>query len=149
MKRVVFVCSGNICRSPMAAGMANTIFAEKGIPAAVISCGTLNIAHEHAARHAIAALQEIGIDISSHRSQGVSLGLVRLGDAVVVMAPNHEAYLNKLAPGLPIVRMWEYFDSPLAEIEDPVGKDLDAFRACRDILEVCLRRWVDSLTETS
>ncbi|MEZ4460412.1 MAG: hypothetical protein R3E66_11940 [bacterium] len=58
--------------------MANAIFAGRGIPAAIIAAAHSSIAHEHAARHAITAMQEIGIDISGHRSRGVSLGLVRM-----------------------------------------------------------------------
>ena len=151
MIRVVFICSGNICRSPLAAGMATAMLKEENIPAVVISAGTLNINGQPAAPNAVEAGQLIGIDISTHRSQGISLPLMRMADALVVMAPKHEAFLLKLDPNLDekIVRMWEYGEhsETLFEIEDPVGQDLETFIVCRKRLTKCLRAWIQQLNQ--
>lgn len=145
--RMVFVCSGNICRSPMAAGYARQKTADRGIAAAVLSCGTLGLVGQPAAQLGQLAMQEVGIDISDHYSQGVQPALIEMADYVVVMAPRHEAHLRQVAPRVVsrIVRMWEWADEPLEQIDDPVGKDLAAFRACREVLDRCLDRWLDTL----
>lgn len=144
MKRVIFVCSGNICRSPMAAGIATKRFEELGVGAAVISCGTLNIQGKRADPHAVQAAAEHGIDLGAHRSQGVSVGLLRLADHIVVMEPKHADHVLRHAPELAakVVRLWEHSDVPMAEIHDPIGSDLDAFRTCYTELEICIERWL-------
>ena len=149
MHRIIFVCSGNICRSPLAAGMAKAKLATANIPSVVISAGTLNINGQSAAPNAVEAAKQIGIDIESHRSQGVSQGLMAMADHIVVMAPRHEDALVKLDPNLEdnIVRMWAYgaHDESLTQIDDPVGQDLDAFITCRKRLDICLDAWIATL----
>ncbi len=149
--RLVFVCSGNICRSPIAAAFARKKADERGVNAVVVSCGTLGIVGHHAAEFGQLAMQEIGIDISEHYSQGVQAAILNVADYIFVMAPRHEAFLVQAAPSLApkIVRTWEFADTPLTQIDDPVGRDLLAFRACRDLLDVCLDNWFDSLTSVS
>jgi len=147
MKRVICVCSGNICRSPMAAGIVRDRLGKQDIPCVVISAGTLNINGQPASVHAVEACSQIGLDISGHRSQGVSAPLLELADHLVVMSPHHAESLlridKRLAPK--IVRIWEFSTEPLDEIADPVGLDLAAFVKCRDILVGCLDAWVRRL----
>ena len=133
----------------MAAGMAQAKLERAQIPAVVISAGTLNINGQSAATHAIKAAELAGIDISAHRSQGLSLPLMAMADHIVVMAPRHEAALLKLDHSLDekIQRMWAFGKHPtlLDEIVDPVGQDLAAFVECRDRLSLCLDAWVQQL----
>lgn len=151
MVRVVFVCSGNICRSPMAAAFAKDKFERRGIEALIVSCGTLNIQGRPAASQGIAAMREIGIDMTSHYSQGVQPAILDMADWIVVMSPRHEDFLMQRLKHLrpKIVRMWEYATDELAQIDDPVGQDLAAFRACRDLLDVCVDNWIDSIHQES
>lgn len=144
---MVFVCSGNICRSPIAAGFARHKTAERGLSAAVLSCGTLGIVGQPAAQFGQMVMEEIDIDISDHYSQGVQAGVLDVADHIVVMSPRHEAFLVAHVPesSPKIVRMWEFADVEIHQIADPVGQDLDAFRACRDLLDRCLDNWLDSL----
>lgn len=149
-QRVAFVCSGNICRSPMAAVIARQLFEERDQPAAIISVGTLDLVGKPAAAHARAAVAEIGLDLEGHRSQPATPSLLRFADHIVVMAPRHVTELRARDPRLmsQIVRLWEHYSeeaegAPLTQIEDPVGQDLGSFRRCRDIIQACLTRWVD------
>ena len=148
--RLAMICSGNICRSPLAHVLAQRIFPEHGIPVAVISAGTLHINGSPAAAEAIAAAAEIGLSLTSHRSQGAQPSLLRFADHIVVMEEHHAKKLLQRAPDLAprIVRLWQHYDGPLGPltgISDPVGKNLDAFRACREVLEIALERWAASL----
>ncbi len=133
----------------MAALMARHKLEQMGRPAVVISQGTLNIRHKPATRNAIAALAEIDIDGNTHRSQGIDLNLLRHADWIVVMAPRHARVLIQRAPDLRgrIVRLWRWADDDrdLDAIADPVGEDLETFRACRDLIEQCLDNWLDTV----
>lgn len=145
--RLVFVCSGNICRSPMAAGFAKHKAAERGVDVAVLSCGTLGLQGHAAAQLGQVAMEEVGIDISEHYSQGVQAAILNVADHVFVMAPRHEAFLLQHVPGVgsKLVRTWELVDDGLTQIDDPVGQDLAAFRTCRDLLDRCMDAWFDRL----
>ncbi|MEC9440674.1 MAG: hypothetical protein VYE40_06230 [Myxococcota bacterium] len=151
-KRIAFVCTGNICRSPMAVALAKPIFEERGISVVIISGGTLGLINRPAASNAVAAVADLGLDLKSHRSQAAQPALMRMADHIVVMAPRHKQELVARDPGLSpkIVQLWDFYpedaeDAPLDQIDDPVGKDLEAFRQSRDIIKACLERWADSL----
>jgi protein-tyrosine phosphatase len=130
----------------MAAALARRQLEQAGIPAMVISGGTLGIQGTSAAPFAVQALREVGLDLSEHRSQGVPISLARVADSIVVMSPEHAETLIERDPSLSdrIVRLWEYADPPgsMEEIADPVGLDLAAFVECRENLERCLQRWL-------
>lgn len=145
--RVMFVCSGNICRTPMAAGFARREFRKRGIDAMVVSAGTLGITGKPAASCGQMAMKEKGIDISDHYSQGVQRAMVEAADWVVVMSPRHETFLMDRLPYVSekLVRMWEYAPDDVAQIDDPVGQDIEAFRVCRDLLEECVTAWIDEV----
>ncbi|QDG54623.1 hypothetical protein FIV42_28920 [Persicimonas caeni] len=146
-RRIVFVCSGNICRSPLAEAMAKPMLEERGIPAVVISAGTLGLQGRSAAANSVTVAGEVGIDLEGHRSQGVSIPLMRMADHIVVMAPRHEAELVGKDRGLTgkIVRLWEYLDEDLDHIPDPVGQDVETFRVMRDRVQEALERWIGKL----
>ncbi len=145
MKKLVFVCSGNICRSPMAAAFARERLKDRGVPAVVVSAGTLNIRGRPAAAHGIAAMNEVGVDMQSHYSQGIQRAMLEMADWIVVMSPKHEDFIASHAPHVmkKVVRMWEWSERELTQIDDPVGQDLVAFRACRDLLSECIDAWLD------
>lgn len=145
MRKLLFVCSGNICRSPMAQVIAADQLARAGRPGIVLSAGTLGIHGQPAAAHAIAAVAELGLSLEHHRSQGVSALLVRNATDVFVMAPAHAAHVERLDPSVaPRLRpMWRYTgDADATEIADPVGLDLPVFRACRDVLVNAIGAWL-------
>ena len=69
---VLVVCTGNICRSPMAEGILRARFAEAGVDAVVASAGTLGWSQHPATPHAVTAMAELGLDIGSHTSRRIS-----------------------------------------------------------------------------
>lgn len=146
MMRVIMICSGNICRSPMAAVLGAHLLGERAL---VISAGTLGIHGQSAALHAQRAVAAVGLTLDGHRSQGVNLTLTRAADHLVVMAPHHEREVLERDPTAApkIVRLWTYTREPgrLDEIADPVGQDYAAFERCRQDLDECLRGWIATL----
>ncbi|WP_419845337.1 hypothetical protein [Candidatus Poriferisocius sp.] len=83
--KVLFVCTGNICRSPM----AEVLFAHMAPDAEVSSAGTMDWSGQPAHEYAIAAMAERGLDLSAHRSRRLSEYLVDESDLIVAMTRNH------------------------------------------------------------
>lgn len=135
----------------MCESIAEELLEARGIPAVVISAGTLGIVGREPALAAQKAISEIGLELSGKRSQGVSPALAEHADYLPVMEPKHEEYLLDRVPDAEasIVRLWEYADEDLRRIDDPVGEDIDAFRQTRDLLYQCIENWIDELTRSA
>jgi protein-tyrosine-phosphatase len=127
MSRVLFVCSGNTCRSPMAARVAQRVF---GPTHTVSSAGAETGTGAPAAKNAIAALEEIGLDLSTHSSvdvQDLDLGSF---DLVVIFRPS-TAELLSIPDSVPVA----YLD-----VADPYGGTLDDYRAAARSIRRGVRR---------
>lgn len=147
--RIVTICSGNICRSPMAEGILKKKLQDQDIPAAIISAGTLGLVGHRAAEHARTAMQTWGFPIEEHRSQKISLPLLRMADHLIIMAPRHERAILQLDHALKtrIVRLWEFASQPIPEIPDPVSKDYQDFIENRDLIDQCLQAWLNTFDQ--
>ena len=140
--QIGFVCSGNICRSPMAEYMFKSIIPPDWQNITRIeSAGTLGITGAPAAKEAIEVLREIEIDLTPHSSQGIDLEWLKRMDIVFVMSQEHIEFIEKEYPQekSKVFRLREYARNASAsdkdadyDIADPVGLSLDVFRATRE-----------------
>jgi protein-tyrosine phosphatase len=139
---LLFVCSANVCRSPMAAGIADQVALELALDVEIRSAGTLGFVGRPAAPSAIAVCRELGVDLEGHRSQGLTVELARWADRIFVMEPEHAAAVRALAPELPeerVVGLGPY--AGRAFVADPHGSWFrSTFRRTRDELVVAVRR---------
>jgi len=85
---VLFVCTGNTCRSPMAAALFAARMGEAGLSATVGSAGTL-FDGRPATDHGVACMARRGLDTSGHRSRKINPGLVKEPDLVIGLARSH------------------------------------------------------------
>ena len=151
--RILVVCSGNICRSPMVAEYLRHRAAASGLDHLVVdSAGTLGIEHQPAAPEAVEVLRDVGLDLSGHRSKGIADHDLLSADVVIGMSRIH---LESLAVRFPLgppdrwlLRAFQsgpHPDSPAPELEDPIGQPVEAYRKCFQIIRPCVDHLVQYL----
>ena len=111
----------------------------------VDSAGTLGIGGSPASAEAIVAMREVGVDLSPHRSQGISAELMGRADIVIAMTQRHLAELAARFPGPPerrwLLRAFEARPRPAnraRDLKDPIGKPVEAYRKQVPVMARCL-----------
>lgn len=137
-RRIVFVCKGNICRSPFAAGYVAQRYAGRSLT--VASAGYYPQAGRPAPPAAVEAAAELGVDLRAHRSRTIDTPLLSDADAVVVFDRENDAVLRARFPAVrgKMQSLAALRSDGGREIEDPYGGTLDDFRRCYRIIAAAL-----------
>jgi protein-tyrosine phosphatase len=131
VKKILFVCTANICRSPMAAAMFNALAQDGALPFRAESAGTTALEGEPMAENSLAALEEAGIYPEPHRARRVSEAMIEEAELVLAMTPQHVATLRRLGgePPRGIHTLPEYATGAGGVgIPDPYGLTMAAYR---------------------
>lgn len=147
--RLLFVCTGNTCRSALAEGLARKIAIERGLPdVEVSSAGTSAWDGAPASDGALLVGMERALDLSQHRARTLTRELVREADLVLAMGPHHLERIEALGGGSKAFLVTDYASrgASVRAVNDPIGGELDVYRATMDELEHELRRVFDRLT---
>ena len=147
--RLLFVCTGNTCRSPLAEALARREAIERGLgDVEIASAGTSAWDGAPASDGALLVALERGLDLSMHRSQQLTRELVQSHDVVLGMGPHHVERAEALG-GEGRSHLLSAFAAGTATgraINDPFGGDLDAYRETLTELQGEIRRVFDRLT---
>ncbi len=133
IKEILFVCTANVCRSPMTEAIFNALAEEKNLPWRATSAGVAALKGEDVTPNARAALEEVGIHPEEHRARQVSEAMLKAADLVLVMSPQHLRALHRSFGNLSdkVYTLPEYAIGASAEerIPDPYGHTMTTFRA--------------------
>lgn len=149
MPGILFVCTGNTCRSTMAAAIAAHLAAERGLDIAISSAGIAARAGNPATPEAAAALAAMGINMGEHRARGLDAATVNSADTILTMTARHKEYIQQNYPGAAAktYTLKEYAraagaaqgpQAPVAlDIPDPFGAGPELYRAlARELAEL-------------
>ena len=136
-KQILFVCTANVCRSPMAEAIFNALAEERGLAWRAESAGVAALVDEDITPNARAALDEVGIYANEHR---VGEEMLEEADLVLAMGPRHVATLRRrfgdLSERVYALPQYALGAPPEEGIPDPYGQTMTAFRASvRQLLE--------------
>lgn len=131
MKTVLLVCTGNICRSPLAAALLQRAITERGAEGIdVSSAGTGAWDGAPVSEGAYLVGLEQGLDLSAHRARLLTRDLVEHSDIILTMARHHRARVDELGGEGHVFVFGEYAGraGESAEVSDPFGGDLNVYR---------------------
>lgn len=157
-KVVLFVCTGNTCRSVMAAGLLRKALAGRD-DIDVVSAGVSAIAGYRATQETIEVMREEGMDVSNHRTQGLTRSLIKASDIIFAMEPLHKERILEKVPEassrVHLLKEYNQFATPPwrggptglldAGIPDPIGKPIEDYRESLKMIKECVERVAKSL----
>jgi protein-tyrosine phosphatase len=124
--KVLFVCVGNVCRSPMAAALLEQRLSRRSVPFAVGSAGIAALVGQPVQPHALALMQERGIDLSGHRARQLTAEMASAFDLILVMEEAQRREVERIFPAgrgrIHRIGRFRDFDVP-----DPYGGTRAAF----------------------
>lgn len=162
IKTILFVCTGNTCRSAMAEGIFKKMLnerAEDNTRLNIISAGIFALSGINPTSEAISVMFEQGIDISQHHAQGLQEELIKKADIILVMTNKHKEYIHK---EFPFAQSKTFLLNKFTlnnksesnqnneknyEIIDPIGRKIEFYRIVARELKKSLEKILDKILE--
>jgi len=145
---ILFVCTGNLCRSPMAEGFLRARLEEedKGGDYRVRSAGTWAVEGAQASPNTVYVMAEHGIDLDTHRAHLLTVEDVQEADLILVMAQEHaDAITSQLPEDQDKVRLLTEVAGRTGDVEDPYGADLEIYQETADQISWLINEAFDEI----
>lgn len=151
MKKVLFVCTGNTCRSPMAEVIFNSIAEQNGLDWRAESAGVAAVGDRPASENAIEAVAEIGLDLTAHRTRFLPTVDLNEYSLFVGLGEEHANILRSIGIPDKMVRVLrrapnedDKYDLRM-DIVDPYGGDIYDYRSCRNDIAGAVKMLIATL----
>jgi protein-tyrosine-phosphatase len=147
---ILFVCSGNTCRSPLAAALARAWVASRGLELEALSAGVSATDDAPASTGARVAARDAGLELEGHRAQLLTRPLILAARLVLTMGRQHRDFARVLAPEAAdrifVLREYATRGADTGDVRDPFGGDRSVYRRTleelRPLVERGLQRWI-------
>ena len=147
-KQITFICTGNVCRSPMAEYLFRDMLGRES-EWITGSAGTFAGNGMPASRAAVEVLAELGIDGSRHRSRFLDRDLVDGSDIIVVMTSEHLHHMEMVFPEAveKTFLLKSFSKEGKGDVMDPIGASVDIYRHIRDEIRASLPGLAEFITK--
>lgn len=143
MKKVIFVCTGNTCRSPMAEKIFNDKAGKLNIDVRAISRGVVCADGQPMNANAKKIMTENSLD-TNHSSKQITYADIESADIIITLTAAHKMYLENLfGKSEKFFSIGEITDG--GDINDPYGGDVDVYRRCYDLLDKAIDKLIGKL----
>ncbi len=144
---ILFICTGNTCRSPMAEGYFCHLLEKEGISDIQISsAGTYAGNGGPPSSNSLRAMKEYGIDISGHKSMRLTRKLIEEVDLIIAMTASHRMYVGQLdSSALEKTRLLGEYSKAGHDVADPFGGALDVYSFCLSTMKPALENLLEEI----
>ena len=141
--KIMFICTGNICRSAMAEGMMKKLAKDNNLDLDICSCGIYAEDGDYATYNAIEAAKYYDVNIESHRATNIRRSRIKEMDIILCATESHKQSVLHMYPELKekVFTMKEYAkldnNGQDMDIKDPWGYDMNVYQNCAKEIEEC------------
>lgn len=150
MSVILFVCTGNVCRSPMAVGLLRQRLSQEGLASRfeALSAGVWALDNHPASENSVAVMAERGIDITDHIAHTITYDDMVESELVLVMSREHADVLRSTWPQYAWkVHQLSEMVGKLKDVSDPYGSTVTEYRACADILSAYIDEGLERILQ--
>lgn len=149
MKKIMFICTGNICRSAMADALMKKLAKDSNKDIEVYSCGIFAEDGDMPTFNAVEAIKEYDVDLKLHRATNIRNSRIEDMDIILCATVLHKNNVINMYPNLKdkIFTIKEYadYDKNDLDIPDPWGYDIETYRFCASTISKCLNKIIDKI----
>lgn len=145
---ILFICTGNTCRSPMAQGLIETLAQERGLSIVASSAGLFAAYGAKVTPEAVEAVKD-RVDISGHESRPLKVDLVNAADLVLAMADDHKTVLLRQFPfDADKIKTLAEWAGEEGDVTDPHGGSQEVYNHCAKTIEDLLEKGLEAMADS-